>query len=341
MSRKTITIKDVAKTAGVSTATVSRALSNPEAVTESTRLAVLDAAQRTGYQLNQAARNLRLQQTQVIVVLVPNLGNPFFARILSGIETTASAAGMSVLIADTNLPGNRADFVRRYQTTARTDGLIVMDGSISEELLETQNPAQSVPPVVFACEWATTEHLPSVRTDNRGGARMAVEHLVKQGHRKIGYIAGPLTNVLTAEREAGMMDALNAASLVIPQSWMFEGDFTVESGARAADEFMALRERPTGVFCASDQMAIGFISALNRKGVRTPQDVSVVGFDDIDIAPHFIPALTTIRQPTELIGSTAAKLLIDTIRSEAAHSTHQPIVLPVELIVRKSSASLI
>lgn len=340
MNKKSITIKDVALTAGVSTATVSRALSNPGAVTESTRAAVLKAAEHTGYQMNQAARNLRTRQTQVIVVLVPNLGNPFFSRILSGIEATASAAGMNVLIADTSLPGGRAETVRRYLTTARADGMIVMDGSLPDALLEIHHPAQSKPPVVFACEWAPTDKLPSVRIDNCGGANMAIRHLIDLGHRKIGFITGPRDNVLTVEREAGMRETLADASLDIPEDWIFEGDFSIESGTYAAEEYLALNDRPTAIFSASDVMAMGFISNLHRKGIETPQDVSVVAFDDIDIAPHFIPALTTIRQPRELIGSNAATLLIDAIRGEAELSTRRPIVLPVELIVRDSSARL-
>lgn len=340
MAIKTITIKDVAKVAGVSTATVSRALSNPDAVTSATRASVLEAAEQTGYQMNQAARNLRTRQTRVIVVLVPNLGNPFFSNILSGIEATASAAGMNVLIVDTNQPEDRSELVRRYLSTARADGIIVMDGSLPEGLLESQHSAQNSPPVVFACEWAPADNFPSVRTDNRNGARMAVHHLIDLGHKKIGFVRGPSENVLTIEREAGLREELDYAGIELPAEWVFAGDFGIESGALAAEAFMSLANRPTAIFCASDMMAIGFISKLNSHGVKTPEHVSVVAFDDIVIAPHFIPALTTIRQPREMIGSNAAAILIDAIGKEARKLTCQPVVLPVELIIRDSTARL-
>ena len=336
-TKKSITIKDVAAFAGVSTATVSRALSNPEAVTEATRASVLEAARRTGYQMNQAARNLRRRQTQVIVVLLPNLGNPFFSRILSGIEATASAAGMNVLIVDTSQSETQTDAVRRYLSTARADGLIVMDGSLPDALLEPPSAGNSPPPIVFACEWSPADRFASVRTDNRGGAHMAVKHLIDLGHRDIGFVAGPRENVLTIERRLGLHDALKEAGLELPASWDFQGDFSLASGANAAHALLEMDKRPTAVFCASDMMAIGLISTLKRAGIETPGHISVVAFDDIDIAPYFVPALSTIRQPREMIGSNAAALLIDAIRAQHQHSTRQPVVLPVELIVREST----
>lgn len=340
MTKKNITIKDVAKTAGVSTATVSRALSTPASVTAATRTAVLNAAEATGYQINLAARNLRTRQTRAIVVLVPNVGNPFFASILSGIENIASAAEMNVLIVDTSQPEKRGEIVKRYLSSARADGIIVLDGALPTGLLETHHSPLNSPPVVFACEWAPLDLFPSVRTDNVNGARMAISHLLEIGHRKIAYLDGPTGNVLSTSRLEGTVNELEAANLELPPEWIFDGDFSIDSGVKAAKRFLELKSRPTAVFCASDMMAIGFISELKRRSIETPRDVSVVAFDDIDIAPHFIPSLTTIRQPRELIGSTAASILIEAIRKEAHEMTRQPVVLPVELIVRDSTARI-
>lgn len=340
MTEKNVTIKDLAKIAGVSTATVSRALSNPKSVTPSTRESVLQAARDTGYQLNLAARNLRTRQTRTIVVLVPNLGNPFFSRILSGIETAASAAEMNILIVDTSQPERRSDIVRRYLSTARADGIIVMDGALPEGVLEAQRSLNTSPPVVFACEWAPRDRFPSVRTANRNGARLAVRHLLEEGHTKIGYINGPAENVLSVERLKGIREELATQDLALPEAWFFQGDFSIGSGVNAAKSMMALDNKPTAVFSASDMMAIGFISELNRHGIKTPEDISVVAFDDIDIAPHFIPALTTIRQPREDIGSHAVELLISEIGKGPDQPIADPLVLPVELIVRDSTRTL-
>lgn len=340
MQKKPSTIKDVARVAGVSTATVSRALSKPQAVSQATREAVLEAARHTGYQINQAARNLRTRKTRTIVVFVPNLGNPFFSNILSGIEATAAESGMNVLVVDTNSSENRSKSIRNYLSNALADGIIVMDGTLPPELLTAHHPSHPAPPVVFACEWSPAAPFPSVRTDNRGGGFMAAKHLLSLGHSRIGLLRGPRENVLTHERELGLRKGLADAGLELHEKMIFEGDFSIESGATAADAFMSLKDRPTGVFCSSDMMAVGFISALNKYGIQTPGNVSVVAFDDIMIAPHFIPALTTIHQPRERIGVTAASFLIDAIKDAKSQTRRDVVTLPVELIIRDSTAQL-
>ena len=334
MVTKTITIKDVAKVAGVSTATVSRALSNPDSVTASTRNQVLKAASDTGYQINIAARNLRSQKTGAIVVFVPGLSNPFFSHILAGIEAEAAIAEKSVFLVNTQGPDTKnADTLIRYLTTARTDGIIILDGSLPKGLLEERYIQGVSPPVVFGCEWAPTDQFPSVRTNNQKGAALAVDHLLKLGHSSIGHVTGPLWNVLSRERIIGVDRTLEGEPF-----WTFEGDFTMSSGVNAAQAYLNLDQRPTGVFCASDMMAIGFISELNKAGLSVPVDVSVVGFDDIDIAERFIPALTTIHQPREMIGSNAVKLLVEAMNAQDPINYTEPLVLPVELVVRDSTA---
>ena len=336
MATKTITIKDLAKIAGVSTATVSRALSNPKSVSPTARDSVLKAANDTGYQINLAARNLRIQQTGAIVVFVPELSNPFFSHILAGIEAEAAIAEKSVFVVNTQGPDTtNADTLMRYLTSARADGIIILDGSLPKGLLEERFIPGISPPVVFGCEWAPSDQFPSVRTNNQKGAVLAIGHLLERGHRLIGHGTGPMWNVLSKERVTGTDRALEGEPF-----WTFEGDFTMASGIVAATAFLALDQRPTAVFCASDMMAIGFISELNKNGLSVPDDVSVVGFDDIDIAKRFIPALTTIHQPREQIGSNAVKLLMDAINGDAPQDYTEPLVLPVELVVRESTARL-
>ncbi len=330
-------IKDVARVAGVSTATVSRALSRPEAVAEATRNAVLDAARETGYRINLAARNLRRQQTGAIVVLVPNLGNPFFSEILAGIEAKLTAAGLSVLVVDTGQAKARNDLLYSYLHNSRADGILCLDGSLPDHILKASRMPGMQPPIVFACEWYATSGYPSVRIDNVSGARMAIRHLAGLGHRRIGYVRGPGANVLTEARERGMLLEMESLGLDVREDWFFQGDFTVDSGAAAARQWLEMGDRPTALFCASDMMAFGFISELHHRGVYVPRDVSVVGFDDIDIARRFVPSLTTIRQPRSELGEKAADLLLRLIGGGDAAPVEAE-VLPVELVERESTA---
>lgn len=330
-------IKDVARVARVSTATVSRALSKPETVAEETRKAVLDAAAKTGYRINLAARNLRQQKTGAVVVLVPNLGNSFFSTILAGIEATLAQNGLSVLIVDTKQPQVGPDLVFEYLHNSRADGIISLDGLLPDELLDRSLSSGMSPPLVYACEWRDGGTGPSVRADNVHGGRLAIEHLIDLGHSEIGHICGPVDNVLTTARRDGAMSEMRTQGIEIRDDWFFKGDFSLESGAAVARQLMKLDHRPSAIFCASDEMAFGLISELHRLGFNVPNDLSVVGFDDIDIAPRFIPALTTVRQPRAALGKKAADLLMDCIRDRTMAGQNITDMLPVELVVREST----
>ncbi len=331
--QKTATIQDVARIAGVSTATVSRALSIPEQVAESTRERVAAAVRQTGYQVNQAARNLRRRRTGSILALVPNLANPFFSQILSGLAEVVAAEGYGLLIADTQTDPVPAARLAGYLDNRVADGMVLFDGRLADADLARRPRV----PVILACEWGDPE-LPSVRVDNAKGAAIAVRHLIDNGHRLIGHITGPRGNVLTESRLAGTRSALADRGLGLRDDWIFEGDFSMDSGAAAAQAWMALAERPTGVFCASDEMACGFIGALQHAGHSVPDAVSVIGFDDIEVCGHLTPALTTVHQPRRLIGERAAHLLTAMIGSESLICDSEEI--GVDLIRRDSVRSL-
>jgi LacI family transcriptional regulator, repressor for deo operon, udp, cdd, tsx, nupC, and nupG len=336
--KATPTISDVAREARVSTATVSRALSQPERVSEKTLKVVRDAVQRTGYVINMTARNLRQQRTGAIVVLVPNLGNPFFSHILSGIEAAAAAGGYSVLVANTHLHGGQPERVLNYLQNNRADGLIILDGSVTEAMLPPAFGAGKRLPLVFACEWAEDTTSVTIALDNRTAASLAIGHLADLGHRAIGHVLGPVGNILTGEREAGVRTELDLRGLAVRDDWFIQGDFSLASGASAARRWLELKERPTAMFCANDEMAMGFISELHRNGIETPRDISVVGFDDIDTAEYFIPPLTTVHQPRVEMGEEAARALVDLI--DGKHPDIGRIVLPAELVLRRSTARL-
>lgn len=336
MSQKTPRITDVARLAGVSTATVSRALSKPETVAESTREAVLAAARESGYRVNLSARNLRRQRTGAIVILVPDLGNPFFSRILSGIEEGLAKADLNMLVVDTRQARAKPQMVTNYLHASRADGIIALDGSLPDGVLSATLSDSDSPPIIFACEWTPSDRFPSVRVDNERGGRLAISHLVDLGHRSIGMVRGPRANVLTGARSTGAEAELSDRNLTLDATHVFDGDFSIESGARAANLWLDLPHRPTAMFCQSDQMALGFISELARHGLSTPEDVSVVGFDDIDIARRFIPALTTVHQPRTVLGLAAAEMLIRRVEARDDNGS-EPSILDVELIARDST----
>lgn len=321
-------ISDVARIAGVSTATVSRALSNPGLVSEDTRAAVQAAVEATGYRLNLAARNLRHRRTGGIVALVPNLANPFFAQILSGIASVLGPAGYNLLIADTSTAA--ADTLLDYAEPSRADGLIVLDGCLPAVALQGR-------PVVEACEWVPGLPAPRVKIDNRAAAGLAVGHLADLGHRRIGHVTGPRGNVLTEARLGGTADTLAARGLPFPVEAVYLGDFSLESGRAAAALWLdqPRETRPTALFFASDAMACGFIGEVQRHGIVVPRDASVVGFDDIELIAHIAPPLTTIRQPRTLIGKVAAERMLARLRGETAEDDT---IIPVELVIRASTA---
>lgn len=304
-------------------------------VSEGTRDAVVDAIRRTGYHINMTARNLRRGRTGAIVVLVPNLGNPFFSLILAGIEQAAAPAGFSVLIVDTKQTHAREEQIFTYLHNSRADGLISLDGKLWSALRGRE--LKALPPLIFACEWADDSSFNKVTIDNEAGAALAIQHLYSLGHRKIGHLQGPPGNVLSETRLSGTRAALCRFHIPMKEEWLFSGDFSLQSGVRAAREWLSLVDRPTALFCASDQMACGFISEIMAAGLSVPGDVSVVGFDDIDIARHFIPALTTIHQPRMEIGLAAARLLIEQIYRQREGKTLEDQTLPVKLIERQST----
>ncbi len=329
MSRPTI--DDVARLAGVSIATVSRCLHMPEIVAVTTRERVLSAVRQTGYTLNTAAQSLRQRRSNTVLVVVPDIGNTFFSEILGGIETEASAAGLTMLIGDTGRIKAREDAYVRYLLNGRADGaLLLADAQAAWFEVPTRN-ALGLPPIVAISEVGPESGPVTVSIDNEGAAHAATEHLIAQGHRRIAHVAGPQSNILTAQRVAGFRSALAGAGLT---GLEFPGDFGLASGRATFERFRALEERPTALFFANDEMAMGFLSTAYAAGVRVPRDLSVVGFDDIHFAESSIPALTTIRQPRAEMGAVAMRLLLQIIAGEAPASVQ----LPYALVIRDSTA---
>ena len=321
----------------MSTATVSRALSSPDRVSEDTRARVFRAVEQTGYTLNQAARSLRQRNSRTILVALPDIGNTFFSVVLDAIEREAVLRGYSVLVANRFAGHDSGRRLHEYFLSNRADGLLLLDGSVPlESLLALAAPPAGVP-LIMACEDIACAPFHSVRTDNEFAAEVATRHLIGLGHRTIGHIRGPDGNVLTEEREAGYRRALTAAGVAIRPEWILPAGFDMQQGLAAAERYMALSSRPSAMFAANDETAIGFLSGLRQHGLDCPRDVSVVGFDDLAFAAHFWPPLTTMRQPREALGRIAAEALIDLIEGEPRRRVPRHTVLSSELIIRGST----
>jgi LacI family repressor for deo operon, udp, cdd, tsx, nupC, and nupG len=329
-------IADVARIAGVSAATVSRTLANPDLVTEATRAIVLEAVRSTGYRPNAVARSLRAKRAMMALVVVPDIANPFFAEVLRGIDETLSAAGYGLIIGNLdNHRGKDANFVE-VARSGQVDGALLLCGRMLGGRAGTLDGAGL--PIVAACETIPGAAFPQVEVDNHAAAEAATRHLADNGHRRIAYLSGPAGNVLDVARRQGYRAALAAAGLAWDPALEFAGDFTFRTGAEAARAILALPadERPTALFAANDEMAIGFLKTAQIAGLVIPRDFSVVGFDAIDYADYCTPTLTTVRQPRREIGRAAGELLVEMMGG--AESRPRTLRLSAELLARDSSA---
>ena len=329
MPERKTRIADVARRAGVSTATVSRALSDPARVGAETRARVLSAVQDTGYRVNAAARDLRSARARAVTVLVPNLSNTFFSRIVAAIQEVAGAAGLTVQVSDSSVEGDRLATLGR---DGRSDGVLLFDGGLDPALVAGWGV-----PVVLVCERIEGVPWPQLGVDNAVGIALAVDHLAGLGHRRLAYLGGPEGNVLSRDRAAGFERACARHGLRPRDEDRLPGDFTMGSGAQAARRWAGTVERATAVVCASDESAIGFISECDRMGLSVPRDVSVTGFDDVEFSERFIPPLTTVRQPRAEIGRAAAETLVALLTDGPPPPAAD---LPLRLVVRGSTSPL-
>ncbi|KAA2242260.1 LacI family DNA-binding transcriptional regulator [Salinarimonas soli] len=312
-------IEDVARIAGVSTATVSRALSDPERVSPKARARVMEAVAQVGYLPNQAARSLRSQKSRMVLVVLPDLSNVFFSRILQGIEDVLFEAGYGMIIG--NLDGSPEKEARfaAFMATGLVDGAILLNGHLVGQTRDGQgSPAPLSVPLVALCEAIPHAGIPQIEIDNRGAARAATLYLARQGHGRIAYVTGPAGNSLERERFAGYRDGLEQSGLPFDAELVVPGDYTLASGAAAAEALLRLKRRPGAVFCSSDEMAIGLVGGLAAEGIEVPDGMSVVGFDDIEFAAMARPSLTTIHQPRRELGRTGARVLLDLLAGRRA-----------------------
>ena len=331
-----VRIRDVAVAAGVSTATVSRALAFPERVQPETRKLVFEAVKRLNYTPNEAARALRAGLTRMVLVEVPYLySGAFFAGVVNGADAEFAAAGYTMLLGSFDGNPDRARRLMDLVHARQFDGVLTLPGLM--QTVDRRTVFDAGVPLVSVCtQLFGRPNLPSVIIDDEDCAIAQTRHLLDLGHRRLLHVAGFAGHYNAEVRYGGFLKAVAAAGLPRDSVLNFQGDYTLASGAAAARHFLALDRRPTGVVCDSDEMAIGFMKTLTAAGVSGPGEVSVVGFDGIEFAEFCMPSLTTIRQPSRELGAVGAKTLLRLL-AENGDGPQGPIVLHGELVVRDST----
>jgi LacI family transcriptional regulator, repressor for deo operon, udp, cdd, tsx, nupC, and nupG len=331
------TIQQVARTAGVSTATVSRALSNPDIVSEATRRKVQKAVEALRYSPNAAARSLRTLRSGKLLVTVPDIANPFFSLIIQGIEDAAHREGYAVLLGDAGHDHKREESYALVLQRKEAEGLIFLGHRLPTSLRHLVGRRSSTAPIVNGCEFSPSLGVPSVHIDNAAAAELAMSHLYGLGHRRIGVITGPLVSPLSRQRLRGVKSCA-ASERATQQLTVIQGDFSIVSGLSGAAQLMAGEDPPTAIFCFNDEMAIGVLDHARNNGLRVPHDLSVIGFDDIRFSKYLVPALTTVSQPMLEIGRETVRLMLEILRG--TNRKPKSVTLPHKLMIRESTANV-
>ncbi|WP_091910539.1 LacI family DNA-binding transcriptional regulator [Mesorhizobium sp. YR577] len=327
-------IKDIALRAGVSPATVSRALTDSGLVAEPTLSRIREVAQSLDYRPNVSARNLRTQKSMAVLLVVRDVSNPFYLEIFKGVETAAREAGYSVLMGNTeNHPDRELEYFDMLRD-GHADGMILMNGKLPSSHANDRERVARLP-IVVALEVIEDCALPHVQIDNVAAAKNAVRHLISLGHKRIAHICGPVPEVMSVRRRDGYRAAMAEAGLDVPDGYEPIGDYTIPSGAALCRELFSRKNKPTALFVGNDEMAFGAINELRSLGLDVPKDVSVVGFDDLFLSAFFYPPLTTVSQPRADIGKRAMGQLLKLMNGEG--SVEALVEMPTTLQIRGST----
>ncbi len=323
-------IKEIAALAGVSTATVSRALRGMRHVNEETREKIVEAAEKLNYPLESALASTR---THSVGIVAPFISNWYYSNVIHGAEHALREAGFDLLLYNFGHMKSRERLFQHKLLKGRVDGIIVISVPPSEEEFDSMLNL-GIPVALVGMHHAGCA---SVAIDDVAGARTATQHLVNQGHKQIALMSGrtddPFNFSVPQDRRMGFMQVLAENKLDWNPSREVHGDFTMHAGARAMDELLARPNRPTAIFCESDEMAIGAMQAVRRHGIKVPDDMSIVGFDGHEMAEF--SDLTTIEQPVQLMGELAARAIMDKLHRSTTEMLS--ITLPTTLIVRNST----
>lgn len=335
---KNITIKEIAERAGVSKATVSRVLNNTKPVSEEVRQKVLEVIEDTNFVPSALGRSLSLKKSHLIGVVIPDMANPVFSRIIAGMEPYIRDKNYSLLITATDFNIEIGIKHIKILNDKSVDGLIFLAGMMNDALVDTLKAFKK--PVVVIGSDMCGEDFPVIEIDNRRAAYDATQYLLNLGHKKIGMIRGPIGDRYAGrERYKGFKKALEESKL-FNETFVVEGNYSFDHGYNGMLALLTRNSFPTAVFCANDLMAIGAIKCALDNGLSVPEQISIMGFDDVEIAQMYNPTLSTIRQPFEEKGLLAIEKLINRIESKDNDSKHMAsVTLPYELVIRKSTRS--
>ena len=329
-------IKEVAEEAGVSTATVSRALRGLHHVNEQTREKIIAAAEKLNYPLMSERQNMVGGRTNAVGVVAPYISRWYFSQVINGAEQALREAGLDLLLYNFSQMKGRERLFQHQLLKGRVDALIVISLPPTEEEFDSIL-SLGVPIALVGMDHANCA---SIKIDDVAAARTATQHLVNQGHKKIGLMSGrpddPFNFSVPQDRRKGFMQALAESGLEWLPSREVHGDFTMHTASRAMDDLLARPNRPTAIFCESDEMAMGAMQALRRHGLKAPDDISIIGFDGHEMAEF--SELTTIEQPVTLMGEMAAWSIMERLRKPAIDPPS--LVLPTTLVVRNSTRRL-
>lgn len=309
------TIKDVARLAGVSTTTVSHVINKTRFVAEATQEKVLEAVKELNYAPSAVARSLKCNTTRTIGMLVTQSTNLFFSEVIDGVESYCYRQGYTLILCNTGgIYEKQRDYIRML-AEKRVDGILVMCSDLTQELSEMLESHADIPKVIM--DWGPEASTADKIIDNSElGGYLATKYLIDKGHKDIACLSGHLHKLACQERIAGFRRAMTEANLIVNDNWILEGNFECDTAVLAADKIIAMDKMPTAVFCFNDTMALGLMSRLQQKGVRVPDDMSVIGYDNIELAEYFSPPLTTIHQPKRRVGKNAFEILLERIKDK-------------------------
>jgi DNA-binding LacI/PurR family transcriptional regulator len=337
-----ISIKDIARAAGVSHSTVSRALSDSSLVSNETRVKIKSLAHEMGYSPNALARGLVTSHTYTIGVVVTSIADPFAAEIVQGIETTAQDNGYSVILTNSGSQPDRELQAVETLREKQVDGVIVTASRIGA--LYASHLERTGRPVVLVNNHneQSGRYVYSVTVDNNDGGFCATEYLLHLGHRRIAYVSAPPHHSSDQGRFRGYLDALGEYNVIFDPQLVIQGDGQAEGGKKALIKLMTLASRPTAVFCYNDMTAVGLMHSAHQIGLRIPEDLSVIGFDDIPFATYVNPSLTTIAQPKQEMGQMAMQIMLQLITARAIKEDlpTSSVIVKGHLVVRSSAKAL-
>lgn len=330
----TPTIKLIAQKANVSIATVSRALNNDERVTEETRERILRISDDLNYKPNLIARNFVKKTSYAIGLILPDISDEFFTDIIRGVDEITYKNGFYTMVASSHKHRTLADSITAFSQTGLVGGVILLVSAMTDELKNILN--QTKIPVVLIGGGKQEHDFDTVAIDNYQGAFNATEYLIKKKkYKKIAHITGPAENYDAYLRKKGFIDACKKNGVSINKSFIVDGNYTIDSGYHGFIQLLGLPEKPQAIFTANDMMALGCYDAANYFNIKIPDDIGIIGFDDIFISKYVNPGLTTVRVQIDEVGKAAAKLLIERLNQANGHE-HSLIKISTELIIRKS-----